>query len=311
MAHRMEEPGTEHEAQPAPATVTMERQRGRGPSLLLATTAFVLGAGITAYAVHSWRPAAELLTQPADPAQPPIVEAPPPPQAAPSLPLIDPMAQAAIDQRVSDIEARLGRIDARASAAVGNADRAEGLLVAFAARRALDRGVQLGYIEGLLRDRFGESQPQAVATIIAASRQPVTLDDLRSGLSDVAPALASQAPNESWWDGVKREIAGMIVIRKANRPSPAPADRLARARRALEGGRVTEALAEVSRMPGRERAQDWIAAARRYAGARDALDTIETAALLAPRAPAHTPPAAETPAPGAPANERAPAAPPA
>jgi len=200
------------------------------------------------------------------------------------------MAEAAIDNRVSEIEARLGRIDVRANAAVGNADRAEGLLVAFAARRALDRGIQLGYLEGLLRDRFGAIQPQAVATIIAASRDPVTLDDLRAGLGDIAPALASQAPDESWWDGFKREIAGMIVIRKANAPSPAPADRLARARRALEGGRVAEALAEVSRMPGREQAGKWIASARRYDAARTALDEIETAALLTPR-PTPSPPA--------------------
>lgn len=264
------------------------RSGGARRAMLLGVVAFVAGAGATAYAVHSWRPAADFLTK-----QTPILAAPVQPQPAvpqaqaggpdASLPAVDPMAEAAIDRRVSEIEARLGRIDARASAAVGNADRAEGLLVAFAARRALDRGVQLGYIEGLLRDRFGATQPQAVATIIAAARQPVTLDDLRAGLGDLAPTLQSQSPDESWWDGFRREISGMIVIRKSDTPSPAPADRLARARRALDGGRVGEALAEVSRMPGRDGAQEWMAAARRYAGARDALDKIETAALLSPR----------------------------
>ncbi|MGH6781790.1 MAG: hypothetical protein ACREB5_06770 [Sphingomonadaceae bacterium] len=295
----MDEVVSEHDVQQVAAPVSAPRPGGAKRGLLLGAVAFVAGVGATAYAVHSWRPAAEFLTT-----QTPILVAPPPqqqtaqsPQAAaptPSLPAVDPMAEAAIDRRVAEIEARLGRIDARASAAVGNADRAEGLLVAFAARRALDRGVQLGYIEGLLRDRFGAIQPQAVTTIIAAARQPVTLDDLRAGLSDLAPTLQSQAPNESWWDGFKREIAGMVVVRKANTPSPAPADRLARAKRALEGGRVSEALAEVSRMPGREGAQAWIASARRYDAARDALDTIETAALLSPR-PA--PPAPASPEP--------------
>ena len=36
-------------------------------------------------------------------------------------------------------------------------------------------------------------------------------------------------------------------------------------------------------MPGRDNAADWIAKARRYVAARQALDTIETAALLEPR----------------------------
>jgi hypothetical protein len=273
------------------------RASGARGALLLGVGAFLAGIAATAYAVHSWRPAADLLTNP----QPIIV--PPAPQPAqpreqqamramPSLPAVDPMAEVAIDRRVGEIEARLGRIDARANAAEGNADRAEGLLVAFAARRALDRGVQLGYIEGLLRDRFGRSQPQAVRTIIAAARQPVTLDELRSGLSDIAPDLVAPSSDESWWAGFKRELSGMIVLRKANTPSPAPADRLARARRALEADHVAEALAEVARMPGSDRAGKWIADARRYTAAREALDKIETAALLAPRPTPHaTPPA--------------------
>jgi hypothetical protein len=45
-------------------------------------------------------------------------------------------------------------------------------------------------------------------------------------------------------------------------------------------------------MPGRDTAADWIAAARRYVSARRALDALETAALLEPRAGAAPPPAA-------------------
>lgn len=290
MADGMDGMTTEQEAQAAPV---VPRPSGAKRALLLGGVTFLIGVGAAAYTVHAWHPAAEFLTAGLETsAQPAPTTTSTPLAVVPSLPATDPMAEAAIDRRVAEIESRLGQIDVRASAAVGNADRAEALLVAFAARRALDRGVQLGYIEGLLRDRFGTSQPQAVATVIAAGHQPVTLDELRAGLVDIAPKLASQAPNEDWWDGFKREIAGLIVVRKANAPSPAPADRLARARRALEAGRVAEALAEVSRMPGREQATNWIAAARRYDAARDALDTIETAALLMPR-----PPVAAAPAP--------------
>ena len=41
------------------------------------------------------------------------------------------------------------------SAAAGSAGRADAMLVAFAARRAIDRGVALGYLEPLLVQRFG------------------------------------------------------------------------------------------------------------------------------------------------------------
>ncbi|WP_203234584.1 hypothetical protein, partial [Sphingomonas solaris] len=213
----------------------------------------------------------------------------------------DPARQAALDQRVASMEARIGQINARANAAVGNADRAEGLLVAFAARRALDRGVALGYIEGLLRDRFGAAQPQAVATIIATARKPVTLEELQAGLSEAGDRLTGGGPDESWLDGMRRELASLVVVRRASLPSPDPADRLARARRQIDAGHVTAALAEVARMPGSDNAADWIAAARRYAAARDALDVIETAALLEPRGV--RPPPAPVAAPAFPPEE--------
>ena len=49
--------------------------------------------------------------------------------------------------------------------------------IAFAARRAIDRGVALGYLENLLTERFGQQHQAAVATIVTASRQPVRLND--------------------------------------------------------------------------------------------------------------------------------------
>ena len=44
-------------------------------------------------------------------------------------------------------EQRLSRIDLQATAASGNAARAEGLLIAFAARRMIDKGEPLGFLE--------------------------------------------------------------------------------------------------------------------------------------------------------------------
>jgi hypothetical protein len=219
------------------------------------------------------------------------------PAPEPERLLIDPE----ITRRVNLLEQRLGALDIQSRAAVGNADRAEGLLVAFAARRALDRGVPLGYIEGLLGQRFGETQRQPVATIITAARQPVTLQELQDGLQEIGPQLVGGGTNQSWWGGLQRELGGLITIRKAGTPSPVPAERLRRATRRLEAGQVDVALAEVLRLPGREKASDWIAKARRYVMARRALDAIETAALLEPRA---APPANPAPAKAPPAKAK-------
>ena len=188
-----------------------------------------------------------------------------------------------LDARVVQLEERLNRIAVQAQAASGNAARAEGLLVAFAARRALDSGTPLGYIEGQLRLRFGQAQPRAVATIINAAREPVTLADLRAGLTAVADQVTVPSANASWWEALEHEAREIITIHKASTPSPRPQAALDRAIRYLDGSRVGAALAEVEQMPGRAAADRWMQFARRYLEARRALDLIETAAILEPR----------------------------
>lgn len=205
--------------------------------------------------------------------------------------------EAMLAGQLSDLEARTATVDREAAAAAGNATRAEGLLVAFAARRALDRGLGLGYIEGQLRQRFGAAQPRAVATVILASRAPVTLGDLRMGLSTIGPDLVSGGRNDLM-AGLRNSFANLIVLHKQGAPSPRPTDRLRRARQLLEGGQVEAALAEVARLPGASKAQRWTQAAHRYVDARHALDVIETAAIIGQAAQ----PAATTPNPPASAN---------
>lgn len=248
--------------------------------LALAATMLALGAVLTLSVLRRSEPARRLagLTPTIVAAAPVAVQGMPaarPAQAVPPVP-------ADLAPRLARVEDGVAQLARRTTETSSNAERAEGLLVAFAARRALDRGTALGYIEGLLRERFGERQPQAVATILSASRQPVTLEELQTGLDLVAPQLMARSADESWWQGVRRELAGLVVLRRASAPSIAPADRLTRARRQLEAGHVDLALAEVARLPGRAAAADWIVKARRYASARQALDMIETAALLAP-----------------------------
>jgi len=275
--------------------------------VLLALLFFLLGLAAMVAVLTRWDAAARFVGIAPEPA--PVVPAPvatPAPQ--PELPqapngttagttperiVIDPE----ITRRVALLEQRIGQVANQSRSAVGNADRAEGLLVAFAARRALDRGIALGFLEALLSQRFGDTQPQAVGTIIAAARQPVTLQELQEGLQEVGPDLTGPGPQESWWGSLRAEFGNLVTVRRAGTPSPEPRERLRRATRWLESGEVAPALAEVLRMPGRESAGDWVVKARRYVMARRALDTIETAALLEPRqAPAQPapPPAAPT-----------------
>ena len=82
------------------------------------------------------------------------------------------------DDRVAQLEGRLSQVENAAQRTESFAGRADALVVAFAARRAIDRGVALGYLENLLVDRFGSRHQRAVATIITASHRPVQLDDL-------------------------------------------------------------------------------------------------------------------------------------
>lgn len=267
--------------------------------LLIALLAFVVGILATVWILRSWDQARTILPAPEAPAPTPTL-----PRAAATQPLPLPAAEPIEATRVVELEDRIDRVSERARLAAGNAARAEGLLVAFAARRAVDRGAGLGYVEAQLRERFGAAQPRAVATIIAASRQPVTLDQLRLGLEDLAPTLTTKDPAEGWWPAFQRQLSSLFVVRRAGTPSPAPNDRLKRARRALEGGNVEAALAEVARLPGREQAEGWITAARRYIQAHRALDIIEAAAILTP-IEQRPPIAAAAPAPAAPATPSA------
>ena len=191
----------------------------------------------------------------------------------------------ALAARVAELEQRLSRITLQAESASGNASRAEGLLVAFAVRRALDRGLSLGYLDAQLRLRFGDDQPNAVKTIIDTSRDPVTLEQLRAELDALAPQLVGRGTEGggSLWTGLRRELGELFVVRPAGTQSTRASERLDRARRYLAAGQVDMAIAEVEAMPGVDAAHVWLIDARRYHEARRALDLIETAAILEPR----------------------------
>jgi hypothetical protein len=190
--------------------------------------------------------------------------------------------QGELDQRISAMEQRLARIDVQADAAAGNAARAEGLLVAFAARRAIERGDRLGYLADQLQMRFGAAEPEAVQAVLAAERDSVTLDQLLAQLDGLAPHLGQGRANEDTLGWLSREMGELFVVRREGAPSPAPERRLERARLFLESGRTEAAIAEVRNLPNADRASGWLADAERYAAAQRGLERIEAAAILEP-----------------------------
>jgi hypothetical protein len=245
--------------------------------LLVGLVLIIVGAGAATWGLAHYQPAARFLgvtNQPA--AQPPqpraLVTPAPQPHAAP--------VPAAEQPRLSDLEARLARVENATRQAQGSAGRADALVVAFAARRAIDRGVALGYLEPLLVDRFGAQHEQAVATIITASRQPVRLNDLISEYDDLGPVLRRGVNQQSWWSSFRRELGSIVEVHRADQPAVNPDARYQRAQRRLSAGEVDQALTETMRLPGARGADDWVAKARRYILAHRALDEVESAALL-------------------------------
>ena len=248
--------------------------------LLIGLVLILAGAAAAVWALAHYQPAARFLgIVPAAPA--PLTPRPVALTAAPAAE--SPAAQPPVPEqaRIAELQDRLSRVENATQRAEGFAGRADALVVAFAARRAIDRGVALGYLENLLVDRFGAQHQQAVGTIIAASHQPVRLNDLIAQYETLGPDLRRGGPQDSWWTNFRRGFGSLVEVRRADRPAMNPDARYGRALQRLSSGDVDQALAETMRLPGAANAPDWVAKARRYIAAHRALDEIESAALLA------------------------------
>lgn len=247
----------------------------------------LLGAGLAVWGLSKWQAGARFLGVAPEPPPPRLSMVPgaaPVVVPAPVVPAPDYAA------RLAGIEARLSNVENATQQAQGSAGRADNLLVAFAARRAIERGAPLGYLEPLLIQRFGTRNQGAVTTVISSGRQPDTLDQLTGDFQGLRERVEGPAPDEGLWTGFKRELGSLVAIRRADRPSPSPAARYGRALDALRSGKVAVALAETLRMPGagRPEVQAWIDRARRMASVDAALDQLESQALIggAPSGPA-------------------------
>lgn len=189
---------------------------------------------------------------------------------------------ASLEGRLAMLESRLSRINYESGAMLGNTARAEGLLIAFAARRMVDRGEPLSYVADQLRLRFANAQPRAVQTIIDFSRKPVTIDELSARLEALSPQLSETVTDIGLWSRVRHELTGLFVVRSDNASLISPTARIDRAKLMLSSRRIGGAIDEVERLPGADSAATWITDARRYQDAQRALDLLETTAMLEP-----------------------------
>ena len=203
------------------ATVSNRTGLGWGTRLLLGLALILAGAAGAAWALARYDSAARFL------GVAPKEEAAVQPQRAIAPPQIaQPDEEAAPpSEEITQIQDRLSRVETTAQRVEGSAGRADALLVAFAARRAIDRGVALGYLEPLLVDRFGQSHARAVATIVTGSHSPVRLSELIDQYRELGPQLRSSGPEESFWTQFKRGFGSLIEIRvRGNRTDGARAD---------------------------------------------------------------------------------------
>ena len=252
---------------------------GWGARFLIGFVLILAGAAAATWGLAHYQPAARFLgvtsAAPA-PGQQPMQQLAAPQAAQANTATLNP----AIAEQIGQLQARLQRVESENQQVQGSAGRADALLIAFAARRAIERGVTLGYLEPLLVDRFGKEHPQAVATIVTSARSPARLPNLIAAYQDLEPRLIGPPPNEGVWTGIKRGFSSLVTVHRSDRPSSQPKARYDRALSHLMAGEVDSALAETMRLPGAPRAGDWINDARRYIVAHRALDEIESAALV-------------------------------
>jgi hypothetical protein len=108
---------------------------------------------------------------------------------------------------------------------------------------------------------------------------------LKTDLITIGPQLTKRSPDKGWMDAVREGVSGLIIVRKAGTAPSNPVDRLARAERMLDAGRVDIALTDVARLPGAQNGAAWMQSARRLVEAHRALDVLEAAAIMQPGAP--------------------------
>lgn len=176
-----------------------------------------------------------------------------------------------------------------------SASQAEALLLILNARRTIESGKPLGDLGSRLQASFGQSQPQALATIAREARHPLSNAALLAGFDAIAPQLT--LPVGTVWERIQYELGTLFVIRSAATKPTATRMAVNKARKAIIAGDMAQAARIVRTLPGATNAKDWLAQANRAIAVGQALDALNGAALAVPAAP---PAAAPIPTPAAP-----------
>ncbi len=187
-----------------------------------------------------------------------------------------------VNDLVDSLEGRLSPTKLQAQQISGNVSRTESMLIAFSARRAIDSGSALGYIENELRLKFSNSNPDDIRAIIDAGNNPVRLATLQNQLEIASDILLTPSSDATAWGIIKKEMGELFVVRKEGSQPPQADRRLARIKTALTSRDIKTAILEMEKMPGANSARDWIALAKRYDRVQKALDAIEKTAISIP-----------------------------
>ncbi len=172
-------------------------------------------------------------------------------------------------------------------AAAASAEKARGVLLVTAARRAAEQGQSLAVLAPALRRHFAAADAGAVENLLIASPNAPTLSALRRRFEQIRPQLAeSSAPDQpdTLWAQFKSGVASLVQVREKGAAATQTANeaRLADMATRLAQGDAAGALLILQRLPARTQqlARQWRISAEAYASAYGALQQLEASVLL-------------------------------
>jgi hypothetical protein len=162
---------------------------------------------------------------------------------------------------------------------VADSAHTEAMLLAIAARRAVENGKSIEILLPRLRMAFGQTSPQALATLAEAGAQPLSNAALLAEFEPLAPQLAR--PAGTGWERIRYEFSTLFVLRPDDRAKSPSSARLERIKQNLIAGETATALRLVRALPGAPNGADWIAKAEKAVAVMGALDTLDRTAISA------------------------------
>ncbi len=186
--------------------------------------------------------------------------------------------------KVEALEKRVAQIDSQDGTAVAFSPPQGGVATALRARRALDSGASLSFIQTQLTQRFGDRYPQAVDALQQLASEPVTLDELRDDLARRGDAIIGRGGEAGLWSRIQLELGELFMLRERGESPTSPAHILQRAGEDISKGDLKGAIEKIASLPKNDASGAWLESARRYQNAKDALDRIERGALSQPLA---------------------------